>query len=387
MKRLLTLCSLTLAAFAAPLAHADTEVVDGIEWNYELQSWSFDENGNSRPEETLVAAIVDRSYDNRAPSIDPSTTGRVVVPKMLGGCEVRLLRSWVFRNCAFISSIIIPSTVTSIERDAFQGAIRLRDVTFLGDVPLVFSISEFPSEARVFFPRKYGANWERVLAGTSLRGGWVENNASPIVDASIPVASPKTTFTVPYTVTSAYRNATVEVRLIAFKNAERTLDSLVIPSDISGVGVVSSGVEQEIGWKWHSSLGFENVVRIFPELLVKDGDVLPKETIEVPAVEGQLENPVTITRNGLSEKQVYQALLWYLAKKDSRLTIRGNAVFIDGQKVYEDDRFGFDDTLLLNYLYGKEGYAVLSGSTLETVETILGTTFPRLGLGQVAIKQ
>ena len=394
MKRFVTLFSLLVAALAAPLTHALTEVVDGIEWNYDVQSHDWDENGESYDLGYNVAQILYRDWDDASPSIDPNTRGAIVVPEKLGGYEVRHIGHFAFRNCAFITSLVFPASITSLAPNVFRGTTRLRDVTFLGDVPRDFSVGEFREGVKIFFPRKYGANWEKVLKGTSLRGGWIESGSAPTVQASFPIASSTTVFRVPYTVTSTHGNTTVEVRLIAFLNGKRTLENLIVATSpyVSGVGVVPVGMEQTLSWKMLEDLrplSLTDMARLKMELLVKDGDVLPKETVVIPAmVENGVSQPEhIITRNGLSETQVYQALLWYLAEKDSRLSISGNASLVDGQKVFEDGNFGFNDTLLLNYLYGKEGYALLEGDTLESVERILGTTFPRSGLGQIAIKQ
>lgn len=394
MRRFVTLFSFLAAAFAAPLAHALTEVVNGIEWNYDVHSYDWDENGESYDLGYNVAEIQYRDWDDALPSIDPNTRGAIVVPEKLGGYEVRHIGHFAFRNCAFITSLVFPATVTSIAPNVFRGTTRLRDVTFLGDVPRDFSATEFSDKVKIFFPRKYGAKWEKVLRGTSLRGGWIESGSASTVQVSFPIASPTTVFKVPYTVTSAHGNATVETRIIAFRDGERTLENLIVASApyVSGVGVVPIGEEQTLSWKMMEDLrplSLLNMARLNMELLVKDGDVLPKETIVIPAMEenGTSQPERIITRNGLSETQVYQALLWYLAEKDSRLSISGNAILVDGQKVYENGDFGFNDTLLLEYLYGKEGYTLLDEAGLTSVETLLGTTFPRSGLGQIAIKQ
>lgn len=391
MKRFVTLFSLLVAALAAPLAHALTEVVDGIEWNYDVRFYDWDEDGNSYKLDYGVAAITYRDWNDAESSIAPNTRGAIVVPEKLGGYEVRHIDHFVFQNCAFITSIVFPATITYVGQNVFRGATRLRDVTFLGDVPRDFAVADISAEARIFFPRKYGANWEKVLKGTSMRGGWIESGSAPTVQATFPVASTTTTFHVPYIVTSAHGNETVEVRLVAFREGERSLENLIVATApyVTGVGVVPVGVKQTISWNLHQDLNLQYMARLTMELLVKDGDVLPKETVVIPVTEmnGVSLPERIITRNGLSETQVYQALLWYLAEKDSRLSISGNAISVDGQKVFENGDFGFNDTLLLNYLYGKEGYTLLGEEELQAVEQFLGTTFPRSGLGQIAIKQ
>lgn len=387
MKRVFVLLSALMGA--VPLAHALTEVVDGIEWNYELRNGDYDENGNYYEVGYQFAAIYNPDYGNSA--IPTSTSGEIVIPSSLGGYQVRHIGNWAFQNCANISAITVPASISYVGLNAFLGTTRLRDVTFLGDTPVDFSVSDFPEGAKVFFHRQYGAKWERLLTGTSLRGGWIESLSAPTVQAVFPItggqAGDQQSIQATYTVASAHGNATVEVRPVAFLPGERTIKNVIFPAQnlLSGCGVVPVGEEQTFSWGWGSQLE-DMVTRLHIELLVKDGALLPKETVTIPSPDNSgIE--YTITRNGISERQAFQALLWYLSERDSRLTIDGDAILLDGKKVFESGNFGFDDTLLLNYLYGKEGYAVPDENTLQTVESILGTSFPRSGLGQIAIKR
>lgn len=376
---------------AVPLLHALTETVDGVTWGYEIRTTDYDAEGNAFDVGYSFAAICSPHWpiDENA-AIPTSMTGEVTIPKEIQGYKVRHIGNFAFLDCADISALTVPESITYIGYNAFLGATRLRDITFLGDVPIHFSAGDFPEEAKVFFPKRYAANWEKALAGSPHRGGLIENRATPIITAAFPVtAANMGGIQIPYAVTSAHGYATVEVYPIAFREGKRAIENLVFPSSVSGCGTVDSGVEQTLTWNWQSDLS--DMTRARVELLVRDGAVLPKETVEIPSVDlgdGGYHQECTVTRNGLSESQAFNALLWYLAKKDdTRLAISGNAILIDGKKVYEDGDFGFDDTLLLNYLYGKEGYAVIDTTTLDYVEQVLGTVFPRSGLGQIAIKQ
>lgn len=98
MKRLFALSCLILTCFAAPLAHAETEVVDGIAWTYRIS------NGK--------ATITD---------IPDSTAGSVTIPSTLGGAPVSAIGDSAFEDCTHLSSVTIPHGVTTIEIDAFLG--------------------------------------------------------------------------------------------------------------------------------------------------------------------------------------------------------------------------------------------------------------------------
>lgn len=123
MRRFVTLFSLLAAALAAPLAHALTEVVDGIEWTFTI---SNDE------------ATIGTGKQNIA-AISTEQVGPIVIPETLGGVPVTTIGDKAFYYCTRISSVKLPSTVNKIGNGAFDGCSSLTSVnipngvTFIGD--------------------------------------------------------------------------------------------------------------------------------------------------------------------------------------------------------------------------------------------------------------
>ena len=49
-------------------------------------------------------------------------SGDVVIPSELGGCPVKVISSYAFRNCNYISSVVVPEGVTVIDSGAFDSS-------------------------------------------------------------------------------------------------------------------------------------------------------------------------------------------------------------------------------------------------------------------------
>ena len=117
MKKLMTLI---VAAFAFVLPiFADTETVDGIEWNYTL-----------RDGEATI-------YNGGSASIPTSTTGAITIPLSLGDCPVTSIGEYAFYGCSGLTSVTIPDSVTSIGDLAFyccSGLLSLKLPDFLTSI-------------------------------------------------------------------------------------------------------------------------------------------------------------------------------------------------------------------------------------------------------------
>ena len=81
---------------------AATETVDGITWNY-----------------TVNSGKAEIYKGSSSAAISSSTTGEITIPSTLGGYAVTGIGAYAFYNCSSIVSIKIPDTVTSIGKSAF----------------------------------------------------------------------------------------------------------------------------------------------------------------------------------------------------------------------------------------------------------------------------
>lgn len=102
MKRLLLLLGLTLGIITSLIA--ETETVDGIEWNYSVS------NGNA----TVTGG---------------PTSGAIAIPSLLGGYPVTSIGEKAFYNCSGLTSITFPSTITTIGKGAFEECTALKSIT------------------------------------------------------------------------------------------------------------------------------------------------------------------------------------------------------------------------------------------------------------------
>ena len=93
-------------AFTVLLGMADTEIVDGITWNY-----------------TVKDGFASVGYQD----IPASTLGAITIPSTLGGYPVTSIGVRAFYCCSGLTSVTIPDSVTSIGKEAFYGCDGLAD--------------------------------------------------------------------------------------------------------------------------------------------------------------------------------------------------------------------------------------------------------------------
>ena len=65
--------------------------------------------------------------DAEVPTIPPATSGDITIPATLGGLPVVSIGDWAFVDCAKLTSVTIPDTVTNIGDGAFQGCDDMAD--------------------------------------------------------------------------------------------------------------------------------------------------------------------------------------------------------------------------------------------------------------------
>ncbi|MBQ3288301.1 MAG: leucine-rich repeat protein [Kiritimatiellae bacterium] len=112
MKMTRKVLSSVVAALAAGALFAETEVVDGVEWTYQVKDGK--------------AEIYNDWY---VPAIPVETSGAIAIPATLGGCPVISIGFSAFYDCSSLTSVTIPDGVTRIGDYAFCGCSELADVT------------------------------------------------------------------------------------------------------------------------------------------------------------------------------------------------------------------------------------------------------------------
>lgn len=270
--------------------------------------------------------------------------------------------------------------------DSFSGCTALKTVLFKGPPPSGMSSSALKSYCHLVFPREYGSEWLAAV-GVGAFGGYCDSRAiqAEVLSSSIREDDP-TVMDVVYKVTSS--KPTVKVRVLAFEDGERSFAKVVRPEtfiDETAVNVgdaVAPNVEHKISWKvssdWQTKLA-----KVKFEVLASEGELLPLETMTIPASDQY--GKMKITWNAISESQVFDALLWLYADKDPSLTL-SNGVLKNGATelarngglsngTYTWDSGYFDDRVnAARYVLQKMGYSLLTGAplTYANQETRLG---------------
>ena len=309
----------------------------------------------------------------------------VVIPK-----GVTAIGKEAFRECSALISVVIPEGVTAIGNRAFDYCYALRSVTFLGDVPEGWEYV-YPSAGRkIHFLQAYAGKWNAVLSAVQ-RGTMVELISKAGVTVSAEMTTPKT-MRVTYSVEST--QPTVKVRAVAWKDGVRSFANIVpvktaaggSPEAVPNGGEVATGVAHTFVWQvsadWATDLD-----KVALEILVEEGTLLPQEKITIPALG---EHPaMTLTRNGLTTLQLFDALVWCYAEGDNTLTVTNGVVKVNGTQVANGSSISTSNTnvtTLLNYLYGKMGYRVLAGEDLAWARAATRLKLDDSGLGQVSVK-
>ena len=184
--------------------------------------------------------------------------------------------------------------------------------------------------------------------------------------------------------------ATVKVRAIAFEDGERSFAKVVRPETfVDGTApanwdAVEANVEHTLSWKVSSDWA-TRLAKVKFEILASDGDLLPLELRTIPASDQY--GKMKISWNAITERQVFDALLWQYADKDPGLTLaggllKGNGInLVNGTELahqrYDWSTDYWDNDYRLNavrYIYSTMGYQLLTGAPLSYAnsETRLG---------------
>ena len=307
--------------------------------------------------------------------------------------SVTSIGSGAFENCSGLTSITIPSSVTSIGDYAFRDCSDLTSVVFKGDVPQGFAKAGFSSSSSLKFsyPLEYGAKWQAALS-TTARHAVVDALSLANVSESAEMTTPKT-MKVNYTIHSDTRDK-AKVYALAFEDGERSFAKVVpvktaatnSPEAVPNGREVTTNEAHTFIWNvpadWDTDLS-----KVMVEILVQEGELLPLELITIP---GDATTPtMTITRNALRQSELFNALLWCYASGDTSLTNTNGVLKVNGTQIANGSALsstGAQATALLNYLYGKMGYKVLSGDDLTYAEEMTEIEFSSSGLTQVAVK-
>lgn len=333
-----------------------------------------------------------------------------------------------FALCTSLEQIEIPSGVTRIEHNAFNqcafSEIKLPDsLEFIGyhafycctrltEVVIPQGFKEFGIRAsydtcpafngcsgiqRVIFmcpppirvadswlfnrpwrgSREYGAQWISLSGLNNFYGYDGESILTANVISSMIRESDPTIMDVVYKIKSS--KPKVKVRVLAFEDGERSFSKVVRPETfVDGTEVnvgdnVTPNVEHTISWRV-SSDWTTKLAKVKFEVLACEGDLLPLELMTIPASD-QYEK-MKISWNAISDAQLFDALLWLTASKDSALSFSSGVLRANGTNVAQNTGFANNTQreAAASFIFGKMGYQRMTGAILNYAnqETRLG---------------
>lgn len=219
----------------------------------------------------------------------------------------------------------VPASVKSVDwclwdivSDTFTGGSRL--IIFEGMPPLGLFPPESPYYYDVRFEKKYRVFWAKL--GFSRET--YEMRMGPkveIISSRMRETNP-TIMDVEYIVIS--ESPTARVRALAFKGEGRSFANVIRPETyIDGTGVnigddIEANKVHKLSWNIAADYGRELTKFTF-EVLAQEGDLLPMEWITIPKSEQY--GKVIFSYNRLTRNQIFDALMWLYADKDSGLTL------------------------------------------------------------------
>ena len=117
-------------------------------------------------------------------------SGEVVIPKTIGGYEVKKISDGAFQNCTGITSIVIPDSVISIGVSAFSGCTSLSEITVSQDNKNYSSVDGVlfnkDGSELIVYPKGNGRSAYTVPDGVTSIGDSVFSGCTSLTEIVIP---------------------------------------------------------------------------------------------------------------------------------------------------------------------------------------------------------
>ena len=203
---------LGLTVLSTHRVNADTEVVDGIEWNYTISGGE---------------ASVGNGY---SAAISTSISGAITIPSTLGGYPVTSIEWQAFTDCSGLTSVTIPDSVTRIGYAAFANCCGLISLTIPNSVSYIegMTFAGCKSLQTVVIPNsmKSIGNW-MFVGCTNLTSVTIPNSVTSIGEMAFAECKSLMSVTIP--------NSVVIIWDEAFADCS-SLTSLTIPNSVMRIG-------------------------------------------------------------------------------------------------------------------------------------------------------
>lgn len=229
--------------------------------------------------------------------------GAVVVPRTLGGVTVTAIASNSF-GYSILTSVTIPSSITSISTDAFSSQGMLTSMTFLGMIAPDFSSSSIETDNNPPFFVNPGAVGYTTEVGDDFVGRNIQTLATPIWDQGETSASA--------TINAGARTAsltpvTFEAKTVSHSIGSTAGTSTLSVNDLSGSGTGWSVTVQasDLSWGANGGRAAGNAAIAASNLSVAastvsggdDSDAGRAASVSAGSA-GALNNPVTVMSAG-----------------------------------------------------------------------------------------
>lgn len=353
----------------------------------EAATWTDPETGITW---TYIVSGGKASIGSGTPSstaIPKTTSGTIVIPSTLSGFPVTGIRDYAFYMCSSLTSITIGDSVTSIGVNAFSSCGSLKKVEFKGVPPSGLENSRILiSGSSIYFPREYGAEWQKLLSSQFKLGGFYHPN-KPVVE----YVSVKVRENDPTILDCVYRikseKPTVKVRALVFEDGVRSFAKVVRPETFiegteANIGdAISVNEEHKLSWKvsedWTNTLA-----KVKFEVLATEEQLLPLELSTIPKTSSH--SAMQVSWNVPNVLDVFNALLWLYADGDEGMTLE-NGVLKNGTTQLASGA-GLSPMPAVSYVFSKMGFSTLSGDELLYAKRRLRMNLAPSGICQYAYR-
>ena len=231
-----------------------------------------------------------------------------------------------FYDCKELSNIEFPNTLISIQSHAFEGCEKIRSVSFPPSMKNLGGYS-FRGCKRLI---KYN-----VPVGLKIEDGTFDGCGVFLVDviSTAMRQSDPTIMDIVYRV-SFKTNECVSVRMLAYKNGERSLYNVIRPETFVDGTEKNIGegipVNQDIKVSWKVSADWsETLSEINVEVMAERKNRYSWRYMIIPSKDSGKK--IKVYMNSIGPLQTYDALLWLYASKDPDIKIENGNLYGNGQ--------------------------------------------------------
>ena len=181
----------------------------------------------------------------------------------------------------------------------------------------------------------------------------------------------------------------VKVRALAYQKGAKSFSNVIRPerftSDtMQNIGdAVLPNRDNLLSWYASADIG-SGLSDVVMEIMAIDEEPLSLDLTTIPA--NGSHGAVTYSWNILTTDMVMNALYWYYANAESDLTLSNGILKWQGTTLASGTSLS-NPAKAVEYVFGKMGYGILSGSDLDYVKSVSGLSLSPSGVRQYAVRK